>query len=440
MIDENLVGSGGFTRRLTLVSAPPGFGKTTLVAEWFAQNHSNAAWLTLDSRDNDISRFLTYLVASLRQIIPEVGLNVQDLLQSPQLPEVEPLLISIINEIEMGPSDSDTKNEPFSLVLDDYHVIQSDDVHKAIMYLLEYLPTRLHLLIVSRTDPPFPLARMRGRGQMVEIRSDDLRLNHPQVGYFLMRVMGLDLNQEEITLLANRTEGWLAGLKRIAVALRHADTSSRIEKLRILEGDVHTITDYFFEEVLENLDQDMSEFLLHTSVLDRLSGPVCDELTSRKDSGEKLATLERENLFTSALDVDYKIFRYHPLFADLLRRHLQKTDPKLESLLRRKAIAWYEANDMADLAIELLWLEGDEMRTASLIAESVETILLQGELTTLANWLERLSSETLLSFPVLVAYRALIAILSNQPLNEIQRQLEQVSEITEVGQLSGEQA
>ncbi|MFN2222349.1 MAG: hypothetical protein ACK2UH_07340, partial [Candidatus Promineifilaceae bacterium] len=257
------------SHKLTLLSAPAGFGKTTLLGEWIAGCQRPTAWLSLDAGDDDLTRFLTYLVAALQTVVADIGQMVMSVLQSPQMPPVETILTSLVNEITAVPDD-------FILVLDDYHLIEERGVNEALVFLLEHLPPQMHLVIATREDPNLPLARLRARGQLTELRVADLRFTMAEGADFLNQVMGLNLSAEDVAALENRTEGWIAGLQLAALSMRgHEDKAGFIESFT---GSHYFVLDYLVEEVLEQQPEDVQDFLLRTSVLDRLCGPLCDAL------------------------------------------------------------------------------------------------------------------------------------------------------------------
>ena len=308
----------GLHRKLTLISAPAGFGKTTLVSEWVAGCERPVAWLSLDEGDNDPTRFLTYLVAALQTIAPNIGEGVLGVLQSPQPPPTESILTALLNEITTIPDN-------FVLVLDDYHVIDAKPVDHALTFLLEHLPPQMHLVIATREDPQLPLARLRARGQLTELRAADLRFTPSEAAEFLNQVMGLNLSAEDIAALETRTEGWIAGLQLAALSMQgHQDATSFIQSFT---GSHHFVLDYLVEEVLQQQPESVQTFLLRTSILDRLCGPLCDAvLLDPSASGqETLEYLERANLFIVPLDNERRWYRYHHLFADLLRQRLHQS-------------------------------------------------------------------------------------------------------------------
>ncbi len=372
----------GLQRKLTLISASAGFGKTTLVSEWVATLTPSplplgeglgvrVAWLSLDEGDNDPARFLTYLVAALQTIVANIGEGVLGALQSPQPPPTESILTTLLNEIATIPDN-------FILVLDDYHAIDAKSVDNALTFLVEHLPPQMHLVIATREDPSLPLARLRVRGQLIELRAADLRFTPAEAAEFLNRVMGLNLAAEDIAALDTRTEGWIAGLQLAAISMQgHQDTTSFIKSFA---GSHHFVLDYLMEEVLGQQSETIQTFLLRTSILDRLCGPLCDAvLLGPAASGqETLEYLEHANLFIVPLDNERHWFRYHHLFADLLRQRLQRNSTLSTGKekggvdeLHRRASEWYEHNGSAADAIRHALAAEDFERAATLVELAV---------------------------------------------------------------------
>ena len=330
--------------KLTLVSAPAGFGKTTLVSEWVAGCGRPAAWLSLDEGDSDPSRFLTYLIAALQTVAPGIGEGVLTVLQSPQPPPLESTLTALLNDITTIPSD-------VVLVLDDYHVLDARPVDDALAFLVEHLPPQVHLVIATREDPALPLARLRARGQLTELRAADLRFTPSEAADFLNQVMGLDLTAEDIAALDTRTEGWIAGLQLAAISLQGRDDVAGF--IESFAGSHHFVLDYLVEEVLQRQPESVQTFLLRTSILDRLCGPLCDAvLPDASASGqETLEYLERANLFIVPLDNERRWYRYHHLFAELLRQRLHQSlassggdEGRSMAEYHIRASQWYEDN------------------------------------------------------------------------------------------------
>ena len=357
----------GRQRKLTLISAPAGFGKTTLISEWIAGSGRTVAWLSLDSEDNNLVRFLIYLVSSLQTISINIGDKLLDMIESPQPPSPEFVMTNLLNDISTIP-------DHFFLIMDDYHVIDSKPVNDALVFLLEHLPQQMHLVIATREDPPIPLARLRARGQLTELRVSDLRFSFSETSAFLSHVMGLNLSDKDITTLENRTEGWIAGLQLAAISMQgQIDTA---EFIRAFTGSHRFVLDYLIEEVLQHQPENVQSFLLHTSILDRMSGPLCDAvlLNPTASGQETLEYLERSNLFIVSLDNERRWYRYHHLFADLLRQRLQKEFPSTisnESLdiaqLHIRASEWFENNGLTSEAVNHAVFAKDFKRAAAMI-------------------------------------------------------------------------
>ncbi len=343
--------------KLTLISASAGFGKTTLVSEWVAGCGRPVAWLSLDEGDNDLARFLTYLVAALQTIMANIGAGALAALQSPQPLSIESILTTLLNEITALPDN-------FILVLDDYHVIDSKPVDEALTFLLEHLPPPMHLVITTREDPHLPLARLRARGQLTELRAADLRFTPSEAAEFLNQMMGLNLSEEDIAALEARTEGWIAGLQLAALSMQgRSDAASFIKSFT---GSHHFILDYLVEEVLQRQPEHVRNFLLQTAILDRLSGSLCDAVTGREDGGGMLEALERGNLFVVPLDNQRQWYRYHHLFAEVLQAHLREAQPDRVSTLHRRASEWYEQNGFPLDAIHHAFAVEDFERVAKI--------------------------------------------------------------------------
>ncbi len=329
-LTERLSGVPGMMPRLVLVSAPAGFGKTTVLTQWLASYDGpgggetpRVAWLSLDEGDSDLPRFLGQVVAAIRTTDPELGADAQDLLQGDVVP-TEAVLVSLVNDL-------DTAAEPTVLALDDYHVIEDPAVHEAMAFLLDNLPGQVTVAITTRADPPLPLSRLRARGELLELRAADLRFSAEEADTFLNQVMGLSLAPQHVAALETRTEGWAAGLQLAALSARaHADGADVDGFVDAFSGSHRFVLDYLLEEVLRSQPRETAEFLLDTSVLAQLSGPLCNALTGRDDGAAVLETLERENVFVVPLDGQGRWFRYHRLFADALRAQLGARRPERE--------------------------------------------------------------------------------------------------------------
>ncbi len=391
----------GMHSRLTLVSAPAGFGKSTLISEWVAGDERPAAWLSLDEGDNDPTRFLAYLLAALQTVEADIGEGVLGALQSPQPPPTESILTALLNEIT-------TVEDDFILVLDDYHVIEARVVDDALAFLLDHLPPRMHLLIATREDPNLPLARLRVRGQLSELRASDLRFIPSEAAEFLRGVMGLSLSAEDIAALETRTEGWIAGLQLAAISMRgHKDAASFIESFT---GSHHFVLDYLVEEVLGQQPETIQAFLLSTSILDHLCGPLCDAvLLDPSASGqETLEYIEHANLFLVPLDDERRWYRYHHLFAELLRQRLHQSVASSAGdevgdvdELHIRASQWYEDNGLEIEAFQHAAAANDVERAERLIEGEGVPLHFRGAGVPVLKWLESLPKTALDTSPSL---------------------------------------
>jgi LuxR family transcriptional regulator, maltose regulon positive regulatory protein len=418
----------GLHGKLTLVSAPAGFGKTTLVSEWLAGCERPAAWLSLDEGDSDPTRFLTYFVVALQSMVANIGEGVLRALQSPQ-PQpaqlaTESLLTGLLNEIATIPDD-------FILVLDDYHAVDAAPVDHALTFLLEHLPPQMHLVITTREDPQLPLARLRARGQMTELRAADLRFTPAEAAGFLKEVMKLDLAVEEVTALEARTEGWIAGLQLAALSMRgRADAAAFV---RAFAGDNRYIADYLVEEVLQRQPERVRSFLLQTSILDRLCGPLCDAVTGENDGALLLDALERGNLFVVPLDDKRHWFRYHHLFADVLAAHAGQEQPAQLPIWHQRASAWYADNGIPDAAIRHALAAKDFARAAGLI--ELEWPAMDGRFQSAmwSGWAKALPDQLVRARPVLdLAYAW--ALLNGGDLEAAEARLAELERRLDTGQ------
>lgn len=413
----------GLQRKLTLISAPAGFGKTSLVSEWLSNTSRKTAWLSLDNSDNDLGHFLTYLVAALKTIAPTIGDGVLAALQSPQPPSIESLLTALLNEITAIP-------ENFILVLDDYHVIDAKPIDQALTFLLEHLPPQMHLVIATREDPQLPLARLRVRNQLTELRVADLRFNRAEAHGFLNQVMGLNLAAEDIAALDTRTEGWIAGLQLAAISMQgQSDTTQFIKSFT---GSHHFVLDYLVEEVLQRQPESVQTFLLHTSILDRLCAPLCDAvlLHSTIPAHETLKYIEQANLFIIPLDNERRWYRYHHLFADLLRQRLHQnaattTNDVGSSVaeLHQRASAWYEANGLDIEAFHHAAAGNDLEHAARLVEGKGMPLIFRGAAAPVLNWLESLPKSVLDANPGLWVIYASALLFVNQ-MSSIEQKLQ----------------
>jgi LuxR family transcriptional regulator, maltose regulon positive regulatory protein len=365
---------------LTLVCAPAGFGKTSLLGDWARRSQRPVAWLSLDVGDSDPARFWRYVAAALDELRPGVGQRVDALFQGGQ-PPLEAVVTVLINQLVTEP-------EQVVLVLDDYQLVEAPLVDESLAWLLERLPSQLRLVLASRADPPLPLARLRAAGQLVELREDDLRFTREETAALLRMAVEADLSEAAVAALGDRTEGWAAGLQLAALSLQgQADTSAFVEGF---SGSHRYVLDYLTEEVLDGQPEPLRTFLLETSILERLSGPLCDAVTGRSDSQQLLEQAERAHLFLVPLDEERGWWRYHQLFADLLQVRLQQEQPDRVAELHRAAATWHQDHGLPDEAIGHALAAGDATWAARLIERQLDARILRWEGATLQRWLAAL--------------------------------------------------
>ncbi len=390
---------------LTLLSAPAGFGKTTLLAQWIAQSPLSVAWLSVDAGDNDPYRFLEYLIAALQSVDERLGSNAQQLLRSPEVVPLHIILASLINDLSSVP-------EPYAVVLDDCQLIVEHDVHEVLAYLIEHLSGNMHLVIATRSDPPIPLGRLRAHGRMVELRTKEFRFSDDEAESFLNDAMRLNLSAEDVQALEARTEGWVVGLKMAALSLQGHENASAF--VRAFSGSHRYVLDYLMEEVLGRQPSRIRTFLLETSFLEKLSGPLCEALmtTEWKASGmstqEVLEYLESSNLFLVPLDDNRVWYRYHHLFAELLRSRLQHTAADRVKSLHSCASGWFEANGYPAEALFHALRARDFARGASIIEQYAPQLMAQSQFSFYLARLNEIPNEIALGRPWLAIYRAWI--------------------------------
>jgi ATP/maltotriose-dependent transcriptional regulator MalT len=383
----------GMAREVLVVCTPAGFGKTTLLADWAATARWPVAWLSLDPEDNDPVRFWRYVVAALDRVAGGLGDQVLPLLRPPSVLSNQGVVTALVNRLQAA-------SEELALVLDDYHLLESGSVHEELAFLLGHLPPRLHVVISSRSDPPLPLARLRARGQLAELRTADLRFTAEEAAALLREVWELDLTPEGIAALEARTEGWVVGLQLAALSLQGRPDPDGF--LDAFTGTHRYVLDYLSEEVLERQPDRVRTFLLQTSILERLSGPLCDAVTGDAGSQDMLEKIERANLFLVPLDAQRRWYRYHHLFADLLHARLQRAEAGRVPELHRRAAAWYEQHGLIDEAIRHASASGDATWAVRLVEQHVhETLHLRGESVLLWRWLSGLPDEVVRSRPAL---------------------------------------
>src|SRR2546425_1249752 len=399
----------GRERALTLLSAPAGFGKSTLLGDWLNSGAIPAAWLSLEPRDDDPARFLSYLLAALQTYDPQLGMIAQALHHPLPSPPVEAVLTLLINDLQARMTGD---HEHVVLVLDNYHVITKGSIHSALSFLLEHRPPQLHLVLATRQDPPLPLARLRGQGDLLELRAAELRFTHEETATYLVEVMGLPLSAEECLQLQARTEGWITGLQLAAFSLSHHDDQAGF--IAAFSGSHHYVMDYLLEEVLSRQSQAVQDFLLHTSLLERLSASLCDAVRAQGGSQALLDFLERANLFLVPLDDEGQWYRYHQLFVEVLPQRLQQTAPTLVADLHLRASRWYEQHGFFSEAVSHALAVCAFGEAARLIEQCLWTFFVLGtQMQTLCGWLHSLPESLVLAHPSLRLIDALALMYTN---------------------------
>jgi LuxR family transcriptional regulator, maltose regulon positive regulatory protein len=397
----------GSVRRLLLVCAPAGFGKTALLADWVRRRRRPVAWLSLDAGDNDPARFWRHVAATLDGARPGVAERVAGLLGPPAPTSFEGLVTALINQLDAHGAEHEVL-----LVLDDYHLVDALAVHASLEFLLEHLPAGLRLVLTSRSDPPLPLARLRARGELAELRAAELRFTTEEAGELLRQATGSDLPDAAVSTLAARTEGWAAGLQLAALSLQgQVDAAGFVATF---SGSHRYVLDYLAEEVLDRQPELLRSFLLETSVLERLSGPLCDAVTRRSDGQAMLEQVERANLFLVPLDEVRGWWRYHQLFADLLRARLRQHDPDRVPQLHRAAAGWFERHGLADDAVRHALAAGDSVWAVRLVERYADELLLRGEGATLSRWLGSLPADLIGGRPRMLLAEARLALLGGR--------------------------
>lgn len=393
--------AGGLAARLILISAPAGAGKTTLLSEWLGCCDCLSAWVSLDGADNDPARFFGYVMAAVESVAPGSAEPERSLLGLPQSPPLASLLAMWMNRLC-------ALDRPLVLVLDDYHVIEAPAVHDAVAFVLDNLPPQVHLAIATRADPPLPLARWRARGHLLELRGDDLRFTCSEAAAFLRQTVGLALSLEDVAALEARTEGWIAGLQMAALSLQ--GRTDVADFVRAFSGSHRHIFDYLVEEVLDRQPEDVQEFLLQTCILERFTAPLCEALTGRHGAQAMLEALERRNLFLVALDDERRWYRYHQLFADLLRSRLRELHPEWEPTLSLRAADWCERNGLIGEAMRYAVGAQDIERAARLAESQADSAFMDGRCALLWADVQRLPAEVVARCPRLCAHAALRSV------------------------------
>jgi LuxR family maltose regulon positive regulatory protein len=429
MLDDSLERNAA----LILICGPAGYGKTTIVSDWLQNSKKilpgHFAWLTLERGDDDLARFLSYLVTTLQQLFPRYGEGVLKLLQThkpPPIPVLATLLINELNETQ----------ERFVLVLDDYHLLTTESIQSFIAFLVDHQPPQMRLMIVTRTDPPLPLARLRARGQLVELRQKELCFLPEEVEEYTNHIMNLALTPDQVTFLGKKTEGWISGLQLAAVSMH--DRKDRSDFFKAFSDEQEFIADYLTEEVLAHLSETTRSFLLQTSILDRLSASLCEAITGQSESQAILEQLVDSNLFILPLDSQHAWYRYHNLFSDLLRKRLQSSQVENACELHHHASIWYEENDLMEQAIEHAIAGKDSERAARLIEQVAENLLMFGEAQTLLHWLEVLPEEEVIQRPFLGSVYGFALLLCGRSSQQASTVLEKMRNSGKPGESHGE--
>ncbi|HEX5148421.1 MAG TPA: hypothetical protein VFW02_05020, partial [Candidatus Limnocylindrales bacterium] len=380
----------GDSARLTLLSAPPGYGKTVAATGWTASRGLDCAWLSLDAADNDLARFVRYLVAALRAVRPDAGAATLSLFGPGVSPSIDLVGATLLDEIAVS-------DDPFVLILDDYHVIGADPIHRVVRFLIERGPPFAHLALLTREDPPLPLARLRAHGRLVELRADDLRYTEAEASAYLAETQPADLDPGQVAGLLERTEGWIAGLQLAAISLR--DRAEAAPLIETLGGSQRFVFDYLADEVLGRVDEDLRSFLVRTAIPERFTLDLCRVLTGREDAGGLLDQAERANLFLVRL-AEGGWYRYHGLFAEYLRSQLGDSERRR---LHERAADWFEHAGLASEAIENALAAGSADRAIRLVERAARPAFETGELATLLGWLEAIRPDRVALSPELVS-------------------------------------
>ncbi|HEY1352136.1 MAG TPA: hypothetical protein VGF67_21155, partial [Ktedonobacteraceae bacterium] len=405
----------GLERRLTLLAAPTGFGKTTLLAQWFARHPQQVAWLSLDREQNDLQRFLTYLIAALQRVLPDLGRSIQAILQEDPMrmdtlvgeqAALNECIILLLNELAALPTE-------IAIVLDNYHLIENQGIHNVLKQLLADLPAHVHLVIASRSEPPRLLARLRASGQLMELGTSALRLTREELEELLTSVLHLEAEPEDLDALEERSGGWLAGLYLAQSAVQsQRDVASF---LAACAGINRHIQAYFLEEVLADLPSSKQTFLLHTALLERCNASLCAAVTGQEQTARLLEELARAQTFLNPLVEQEGWYRYHPLFASALRQHLRRTQPELASMLHRRASQWLEAHNLLTEAVEHALAAHEYTHAAALIEKIAPALISKGKIPLLQNWLDALPETAVRSSPRLCISRVWLIFITARP-------------------------
>jgi LuxR family maltose regulon positive regulatory protein len=419
----------GLEQRLILVTAPAGYGKSTLLSEWTRQINLPVAWLTLDEGDNDPTRFLAYIIAALQTIYKQFAAPALEGLRSSPPPSIESTLTQLINELSLI-------GEPIVLILDDYQAIEFQPIHDAVSYLIEHSPPQLRVVIVSRIDPPLPFARWRGRGQLSELREVDLRFTSRESTDFFTQAMGLNLEKNELEVLASQTEGWVAGLQLAAISIKNStDRSAFIAEF---SGSHEFIVDYLTDEVLGKTPKELRDFLLQTSILKQLSAELCDQVTGGQNGTRSLEQLRENHLFLLPLDTERHWFRYHPLFADLLQKRLMEEQTDKIPTLHQRASQWFVSNDDPEQAIYHALQAEDYEGALEIIERIAERTLIRSEFTLFLRWLDVIPAKMIQTRPRMLIFGATASLFSAGDSETVSAMLDEALKADQDQEFAGE--
>jgi LuxR family maltose regulon positive regulatory protein len=397
--------NSGLSRKLILISAPAGFGKTTVVSDWIDQNKIPTTWFSIDNGDNDPIDFLSYIISGIQSIHTAFGQSALKLLNSPNRPSVESIASLLINEIL-------NINQNFLLVLDDFHLIKSNEVLNLVTYLLEHIPGNIHIVILTRSDPALSVSRLRSQHQLVELRSSDLSFSANDISILFNKKLKLGLSIEDVISLETKTEGWVAGLQLTALSMQGREDISKF--IQDLKGDNRYIMDYLMEEVLKIQSEDIVEFLLETSILEQMSGPLCNAVLNRNDSQLILETLEKNNMFVIPLDEERTWYRYHHLFADLLKQKLLQKETSIVKAIHNKACSWFEENSMNELAVEHAFEINNYEKGIQILGGIVKRMWETGQHSAILKYGNLLPDELIKRNPEICLYYSWILISTGQ--------------------------
>ena len=397
-------------RKLTLISAPAGFGKTSLIIDWVEQRSLQAHWLSLDKNDTDPIQFLSYLIKSIQQVYPKFGCHVFELVKSPNRPSIEAISGLLVNDmLEI--------DQNCLIIFDDFHLADSYEISEVVSYLLERIPSNFHLLISTRSDPMLPSGRLRSQNQLLELRSSDIAFTSDDIFTLFNKKLKIDLSRQDACILETKTEGWIAGLQLAALSLQNdKDTSQFIQEF---SGNNRYIMDYLIEEVLKSQSDDLKEFLLQTSILERFSSPLCNTLLGRENSQETIEQLEKSNLFIVPLDSERKWYRYQHLFADLLKQRLSLKDKEFVDGLHQKSIEWYEKHEIYDLAFKHSFFIKDYERSIQLLEQVIEQLWKDGFHSLILNYGKQIPANLLENYPLFCLYYAWVLYHAGESQNAL---------------------